>query len=107
MGVEVRRSAQGLTLELSGAWGARELTDLEAELAAVDVHAARELRIATSGVTRLDLSGALAAYGAKVRAGINAAAELGDADTSDLFTAVSRDTDKYLWFLEAHLHAKR
>ena len=58
MGVEVRRDAQGLTLELSGEWGARELTDLEAELAAVDVHAARELRIATSGVTRLDLSGA-------------------------------------------------
>ena len=58
MGVEVRRSAQGLTLELSGEWGARELTDLEAQLAAVDVHAARELRIATAGVTRLDLSGA-------------------------------------------------
>src|SRR6185437_12992153 len=58
MGVEVRRSAQGVTLELSGEWGARELTDLEAQLAAVDVHAARELRIATAGVTRLDLSGA-------------------------------------------------
>ena len=24
-----------------------------------------------------------------------------------LFTGVSRETDKYLWFLEAHLHAKR
>ncbi len=58
MGVEVRRSTQGLTLELSGEWGARELKDLEAELAAVDLHAARELRIATAGVTRLDLSGA-------------------------------------------------
>ena len=28
-------------------------------------------------------------------------------DTADLFTGVSRETDKYLWFLEAHLHAKR
>src|SRR5205823_4732790 len=50
---------------------------------------------------------ALADYGAKVRAGIDAAARLGDADTADLFTGISRDTDKYLWFLEAHLHAKR
>jgi len=58
MGVEVRRSAQGLTLELSGEWGAGELTRLEAQLAAVDVRAAGELRIATAGVTRLDLSGA-------------------------------------------------
>ena len=32
---------------------------------------------------------------------------LGDADTADLFTGISRETDKYLWFLEAHLHAKR
>ncbi len=39
MGVEVRRSAQGLTLELSGEWGARELTPLEAQLAAVDLRA--------------------------------------------------------------------
>jgi len=23
------------------------------------------------------------------------------------FTGISRDNDKYLWFLEAHLHAKR
>ena len=35
------------------------------------------------------------------------AARLGDADTSDLFTGISREADKYLWFLEAHLHAKR
>jgi len=28
-------------------------------------------------------------------------------DTADLFTGVSREADKYLWFLEAHLHAKR
>jgi starvation-inducible DNA-binding protein len=60
------------------------------------------------GLQHVDaLSAAVAAFGAKVRAAINGAAELGDADTSDLFTGVSRDIDKYLWFLEAHLHAKR
>jgi starvation-inducible DNA-binding protein len=53
------------------------------------------------------LAGVLAAFGAKVRAAIAEAARLGDADTSDLFTGVSREVDKYLWFLEAHLHAKR
>jgi len=26
---------------------------------------------------------------------------------ADLFTGISRDSDKDLWFLEAHLHAKR
>jgi len=31
---------------------------------------------------------------------------LGDADTADLFTGISRDLDKYLWFLEAHLQDK-
>jgi len=53
------------------------------------------------------LSAALAQFGAKVRAAIAATAELGDAGTSDLFTGVSRENDKSLWFLEAHLHAKR
>jgi DNA-binding ferritin-like protein len=53
------------------------------------------------------LSSALAAFGAKVRAGIDEAARIGDADTADLFTGISRETDKDLWFLEAHLHAKR
>lgn len=53
------------------------------------------------------LASALADFGRKVRAGIDEAGRLGDADTADLFTEVSREADKQLWFLEAHLHAKR
>ena len=39
--------------------------------------------------------------------GIRAADELGDLDTADLFTEVSRGIDKWLWFVEAHLQAER
>ena len=53
------------------------------------------------------LAAALAAFGAKVRAAIDESDKFGDKDTADLFTGVSREVDKYLWFLEAHLHAKR
>jgi starvation-inducible DNA-binding protein len=53
------------------------------------------------------LSGAVADFGAKARKAIEESAQLGDADTSDLFTGVSREVDKDLWFLEAHLHANR
>ena len=38
-----------------------------------------------------------------VRAAIEIADDFGDAGTADLFTEVSRDLDKDLWFLEAHL----
>lgn len=37
------------------------------------------------------------------REAIDAADDLGDKDTADLFTEVSRGLDKALWFLEAHL----
>ncbi len=46
-----------------------------------------------------------AALAATTRSAIDAASELGDADTADLFTEVSRGLDKGLWFLEAHLQA--
>jgi starvation-inducible DNA-binding protein len=40
---------------------------------------------------------------ASSRKSIETAGSLGDADTSDLFTGISRGLDKSLWFLEAHL----
>jgi len=41
--------------------------------------------------------------GKSTRAAIDAADEVSDKDTADLFTEVSRELDKRLWFLEAHL----
>jgi starvation-inducible DNA-binding protein len=51
------------------------------------------------------LSKALAVFGAAARKSIEASDELGDKDTADLFTEVSRGIDKYLWFVEAHAQA--
>jgi len=53
------------------------------------------------------LSTALAAFGKAARTAIDQANELGDLDTADLFTEVSRGIDKWLWFVEAHLQAER
>jgi len=47
-----------------------------------------------------------AAVGGTVRTAIKTASEAGDDDTADLFTGLSRDLDKNLWFLEAHLQGK-
>lgn len=47
----------------------------------------------------------LAQFGKAVRADIDAAAKMGDAATADVFTELSRATDKHLWFVEAHLTA--
>src|SRR5882724_6504622 len=52
------------------------------------------------------LSRAIATFGASARAGIDAATELGDADTADLFTEISRSVDKLLWKVEAHGQGK-
>jgi starvation-inducible DNA-binding protein len=60
------------------------------------------------GLEHVDaLAAALAQFGKKIRKGIEEAGKQGDADTSDLYTGISRETDKYLWFLEAHLQSGR
>ena len=46
---------------------------------------------------------ALATFGRAVREGIDTAAAANDQDTSDVFTEISRGTDKWLWMVEAHL----
>ena len=62
----------------------------------------------TAGRDHVDaLSSALADFGGKVRAAIDAADGRGDKDTADLFTEISREVDKDVWFLEAHLHGER
>jgi starvation-inducible DNA-binding protein len=45
-------------------------------------------------------------YAAHVREGIDSTDELGDKDTADLYTGISRVIDKRLWFLEAHLQGR-
>jgi starvation-inducible DNA-binding protein len=60
------------------------------------------------GVQHLEaLSSVLGAFGKNIRKAIDQSDKLGDADSADLFTGISREVDKYLWFLEAHLQAKR
>jgi starvation-inducible DNA-binding protein len=46
-----------------------------------------------------------AKQGASVRKAIDEADKAGDIGTSDLFTEMVRELDKYLWFFEAHLQA--
>lgn len=51
------------------------------------------------------LANRYAPYAKSLRQNIDETAELGDADTADLYTEISRAIDKRLWFLEAHLQA--
>lgn len=53
------------------------------------------------------LSSVLASFGKSARKAIAETNELGDLDTADLFTEISRGVDKWLWFVEAHLQAER
>jgi len=51
------------------------------------------------------LSTALSVFGKSCRQGVDTCDELGDADTADLLTEISRGIDKWLWFVEAHQQA--
>lgn len=60
----------------------------------------------TAGRAHVDaLSTSMATVGKAVRTAIDQAIELGDADSADIFTEVSRELDKKLWFVEAHLQS--
>ncbi len=48
------------------------------------------------------LSNALASFGERIRRAIDEVGELGDANSADLCTEISRGVDKWLWFVEAH-----
>ena len=57
----------------------------------------------STGAGHVDaLAGALAAFGRSTRACIDQVSDLGDADSTDILTEVSRGVDKWLWFVEAH-----
>ena len=60
----------------------------------------------TDGRDHVDaVSTALADFGKLIRQNIDDTDELGDADTADLFTEISRGVDKSLWFVEAHIQS--
>lgn len=48
----------------------------------------------------------VASYAASTRRAMDESGDLGDTSTNDLFTEVSRQVDKDLWFLEAHLQSR-
>jgi starvation-inducible DNA-binding protein len=53
------------------------------------------------------LSSVLAVFGKAARKAIEESNDLGDLDTADIFTEISRGIDKWLWFVEAHMQAER
>ena len=53
------------------------------------------------------LSEALSTLGTAAREAIDTADDAEDKDTADVFTEISRGTDQWLWFVEAHLQADR
>jgi len=62
MAADVQRTAEGLELTLSGDWGCHQFAALEAQLEAIDLSAARQVRIDAQPLGTLDLSGAWALH---------------------------------------------
>lgn len=61
---------------------------------------------AVTGQQHLEaLASSLAGFGSHARSAIDDASKIGDADTTDLFTQISRAIDQDLWMVEAHLQA--
>jgi starvation-inducible DNA-binding protein len=64
--------------------------------------------VTSTGPQHLEtLSAALAGFARTVRLGIEEMSELGDADSADIMTQISRGLDKALWFMEAHLQTRQ
>ena len=60
----------------------------------------------SDGAAHVDaLSTAMSDFGRKIRANIDATDDLGDKDSADICTNVSKSIDKLLWFVEAHNQA--
>jgi starvation-inducible DNA-binding protein len=49
------------------------------------------------------LSNSLAAFSKNCRKNIKDSEDIGDLVTLDIMTEIARGTDKWLWFVEAHL----
>ena len=64
------------------------------------------LRIADENQHIFAVAATLAAFGQSARDAIGQSEILGDADTADLFTGISRGVDHQLWLVESHVAPK-
>ncbi|NUB45921.1 DNA starvation/stationary phase protection protein Dps [Fertoebacter nigrum] len=60
-------------------------------------------RVQAQGAVLDALAASISAHGRGLRDAIDSTTQIGDAGTADLFTGQSRQTDKQLWLVEAHL----
>ena len=64
------------------------------------------LRIADEKEHVFAVASTLAAFGQSIREAIGHSAAIGDADTADLFTEISRGVDRHIWLVELHATPK-
>ena len=64
------------------------------------------LRIADENQHIFAVAATLAAFGQSAREAIGQSATIGDADTADLFTEISRGVDHQLWLVKSHVSAE-